>query len=173
MCHQRLVRPYVHTALCFHVHVESHFVVVRLVRRCHRHPGRRWAWRSCQTYLQSRTSGCWPPRRTTRQMNGRLHDASLSNVTVKDPLKENRDFNGGTPSSQASDSGTLQWRARSILSFKPGGWPHKGILYSMMDAASGTWCHKARESTHPTSKSHRKLSYSIGTRVVIALFPFR
>ena len=62
----------------------------------------------------------------TRQVRGRLHDVSPSNVTVRDPLKQNPDFHGGVPSSQASHSGTLQWRARSILVVTRGGWPRNG-----------------------------------------------
>ena len=64
-----------------------------------------------------------------RQVNMWLRDVSPSNVTVRDPLKQNPEFHGGVPSSQASDSGELQWRARSILSFKQGGWPRKGIRH--------------------------------------------
>ena len=63
----------------------------------------------------------------TRQVRWRLHDVSPSNVAVRDPLKQNPDVHGGVPSSQASNSGTLQWRARSILVVKRGGWPRKGI----------------------------------------------
>ena len=54
-----------------------------------------------------------------------LHGASPSSVTARDPLKQNLDFHRGVPYIQATDSGTLHWRASSILGFKRGGWPAK------------------------------------------------